>query len=383
MDQKIKFIIIGLIGAALFCLFLFAQAQSTKQSLLKERDELKSENVVLNGKIKRLEDELRGNRGKIESLQDEFNKLNSERDRLQGEIESITKIRDKLAEELRSKNKQEAVVSQAEIPPNTDAYWAGILRAKADLEMQLSDIRNVLRSLKTENEALQRDKSALQLDINALRNDKMDLMRQLDYNQKLLDGMAQEVVRERNDKVKIQESFRSIKNESATLVRQLKSLNNRKAALDKKVQELQEGKSAVDRRVSEMETIIADKASALDNLKSQVNISRGNAVGQLADNNSRESVELPAIVVRSSAADKKETAAKGAFPGKILAVNQDNKFVVIDIGLDAGVKNGDTFNVYRDGKNIGIIAVIQARNDIAACDIKKESAPVKIGDNIK
>ena len=58
----------------------------------------------------------------------------------------------------------------------------------------------VLRSLQIANESLQREKSVLEMDVNSLRNEKKDLLRQLDYNQKLLDSMAQEVVREKNDK---------------------------------------------------------------------------------------------------------------------------------------------------------------------------------------
>ena len=69
--------------------------------------------------------------------------------------------------------------------------------------------------------------------------------------------------------------------------------------------------------------------------------------------------------------------------GKVLAVNPDSNFVVIDMGTSAGVKTGDTFDVYREGKSIGSIEVIQARGSISACDIKKKSTTLRIGDSIK
>ena len=50
---------------------------------------------------------------------------------------------------------------------------------------------------------------------------------------------------------------------------------------------------------------------------------------------------------------------------------------------DAGVKTGDTFGVYRNGKSIGAVVVTQVRNDISACDIKRASGALKIGDGIK
>ncbi len=94
-------------------------------------------------------------------------------------------------------------------------------------------------------------------------------------------------------------------------------------------------------------------------------------------------MELPAIVVHSASADRKEKDTDTTYIGKILAVNQDSRFVVIDAGINAGIKIGDSFNVYRDGQNIGTITVIQSRNDISACDIRKEIKPLKIDDGVK
>ncbi len=95
----------------------------------------------------------------------------------------------------------------------------------------------------------------------------------------------------------------------------------------------------------------------------------------------KESVELPTIVVRpqpeSSAQESKEVS------GNILAINKDNSFVIIDLGLDTGIKVGDTFQVQRDNKFIATIEVIQARKNISACDIKKETEPIKVGDSVR
>jgi len=94
-------------------------------------------------------------------------------------------------------------------------------------------------------------------------------------------------------------------------------------------------------------------------------------------------VELPAIVVRSAASAEKAKAQIQEFPGKILAVNLESNFVVIDLGSSSGVKVGDLFGVYRDTKSIGTISVIQTRASISACDIKKMSTMLGIGDQVK
>ena len=69
--------------------------------------------------------------------------------------------------------------------------------------------------------------------------------------------------------------------------------------------------------------------------------------------------------------------------GKVLAVNKDNNFIVIDMGESSGVKVGDSFQVFREGQSIAAIEAIQVRRDIAACDIRRQNAMPKIGDMVQ
>lgn len=389
MDLKTKFIIIGLIIFSMVSFSLFMIASNQQQALLRESNDLKSENAAQLSKINQLTNDLKENQGKIESLKAERDEGAQALNELQKKFELASKARDELIEKLKDSQRQEKTnISQQPATPavpaeNSDAYWGAILKAKTDLELQLSDIRVELRNLQINNESLQREKSVLEIDVNSLMNEKKDLLRQLDYNQKILDSISQEVVRERNDKVKIQDSFKAIKSENNVYSRQLKSINNRKMALDKKVQDLQEGKSTIEKRLSEMETMLAERMSQINSLKEELDAVKSGKASLDPEKKARESVELPAIVVRSSPSTDREKAEVLEFPGKILAVNPDNNFVVIDLGTSAGVKVGDAFGVYRGGKSIGSIEVIQVRENISACDIKRMSGPLKISDNIK
>jgi len=384
MEQKIKFIIIGLAGLSIVCFFLFLQTANEKQRLLRESNDLKTENTSLMSKASKLENDLRETQGKLGSLQAERDKGVADLNELQKKFDVVSKDRDDLTEKLKhqAQTVSSPVAQQEPAPQNTDAYWGGVLKAKTDLEMQLSSIQVDLKNLQISNEALQRDKNVLEIDINSLRNDKKDLLRQLDYNQKLLDSMSQEVVRERNDKVAIQDSLKNIRAENSVLSRQLKSLVSRKESLDKKVQDLQEGKTTVEKRLGEMETMLTDRISKIDALKNELDAIKSGKAPEAA-NEPKESVELPAIVVRSAPATGRETAQIQTFPGKVLAVNLESNFVVIDLGSSSGVKVGDVFSVYRDARPIGSIGVIQTRANISACDIKRSTTPLKIGDSIK
>ena len=387
MEQKIKFIIIGLVGFSIVCLFLFVQAAGQQQKLLRESNDLKTENAALASKADKLGKDLRETQDRIGALQAEKDRGQEEFNELQRKFDSVSKSRDELIEKLKQKSQAQAQAApvqappQAPMPQNTDAYWGTVLKAKTDLEIQLSGIQTELKNLQISNEALLREKGVLEIDINSLRNDKKDLLRQLDYNQKLLDSMSQEVVRERNDKVAIQDSLKAIRAENSVLSRQLKSLVSRKEVLDKKVVELQGGKSTVEKRLNEMEMMLTDKISKIDTLKNELDAIKS---GRAPENNlPQESVELPAIVVRSSPAGEKGSAQIQEYPGKVLAANLDSNFVVIDLGSSAGVKVGDNLNVYRDAKLIGSIGVIQTRPSISACDIKKMNTSFRIGDRVK
>ncbi|MDP2831441.1 MAG: hypothetical protein Q8O02_04265 [Candidatus Omnitrophota bacterium] len=389
MEAKIKFIIIGLIGFCMICLFIFLQAASQQQRLLRENNDLKTENTVLVSKAGKLENDLRETQSKLGSLNAQRDRGIEELNELQEKFESVSRVRDELIEKLKKNSQPQVFASvpqpvqpQASVPQNTDAYWGTVVRAKTDLEMRLSSIQVELRNLQANNESLLKEKSILEININSLRNDKNDLLRQLDYNQKLLDSISQEVVRERNDKVAIQDNLKTIRNQSSILSRQLKSLISRKNILDKKVQNLQEGKSTAEKRLNEMEAMLADRISKIDDLKVELNAVRNGRTLDI-DKELKDSVELPAIVVHSVSSKERGKAQIQESFGKILAVNLESNFVVIDLGSSSGVKIGDVFNVYRNARFIGAIGVIQIRASISACDIKKMNIPFKTGDYVK
>jgi hypothetical protein len=133
-----------------------------------------------------------------------------------------------------------------------------------------------------------------------------------------------------------------------------------------------------------MESMLGDKVSQIDDLKNKLDAIRQNRPGAIEE--SQDAVELPAIVVRPSqnmSSSAATATTEATIKGRVLSINRDNNFIVVDLGEDAGVKPGDNFRVYRDEKVIASIEAIQVRRTISACDIKKETTPVKIGDVVR
>ncbi|MFA5095971.1 MAG: hypothetical protein WC478_01380 [Candidatus Omnitrophota bacterium] len=387
MEQRAKFIIIGLAVFTLVCLFLFIQAFSAKQDLARERDELRTENTTLNAKVDKLAVSLRSYETRITSLSQDLEDASRQKVELEKKYEEAARAQEELTRRLKEQ------ASRAESPSQTyvqepvlqtnDAYWADILKAKGELELQLAGLRDDFRSLQITNEQAQREKSGLELDLNNLKRENADLKRQIDYNQKLADNIAQELVREKNDKTQIQNNYKTVKNENASLSRELQSLNSRKVGLEKKVQDLQVNRSELERRLSEMERMVAQGITQMGGLKQRIdNVKDG--VAPVAAAEAKEAVELPAIVVRPQAKTESRQGGAAAGPAsRVIAVNKENNFVIINAGQDAGLKIGDTFRVYRGDRAIAGVEVIQVRHDIAACDIKRETEPIQIDDEVK
>ena len=384
MEQKAKFIIVGLVGLLIVCLFLFIQTLNSKQQLIRERDDLRNENVSLSTKAEKLNSSLREKENEASSLRKDLEKVNRDLADAQSKLELSTRDKDKLVEKLKSL-RQGAVRAEVQVeaaPPTSDAYWAGILKAKTDLEMQLENLRSELKSVQIDNEQLQREKSTLELDLNNLKRENDDIKRQLEYNKKVMDTIAQELVREKNDKIQIQDTSKSIRNENFILARQLKSLNMRKVDLDKKIKQLQEEKGSLERKLSEIETVLTGKIFQISEFKEQLDAIRsGRAEESSKEKELKESVELPPIVVRPQVETQIQEPTD--FLGKVLTVDRENNFSIIDLGEEAGVKIGDTFGVYREGKKIANIEVIKISRSVAAWDITQETTPIEIGDTIK
>ncbi|MEK6728026.1 MAG: hypothetical protein AABY28_05090 [Candidatus Omnitrophota bacterium] len=380
MEQRTKFIIIGLAGLALAFVVLYMGAVNSKQSLARERDDLKKENAGLSGQLSKFQDNIRGYENKIASLDKQLEDISRDRDDLQRKYELANKVKEELIKKLQSQEEKPAPASVSqELPAGTDAYWAGILKQKTDLEIQLGNMRSELKSTQINNEQLQRDKGALELDINNLRHETEDLKRQLEYNKKLMDSLAQELVRDRNDKMQIQESFKEIRGENTTLMRQLKSLNNRKVNLDRKLQDFSEERLALQRRINELETMFKEKLIQANNLNNQLDAIRSGVKPEMPP---KESVVLPPIVIKPSSDASGQDFSAG-LEGKIMALNRENNFVIIDLGENQEVKVGDSFQVFHGENRVANITVIQTRQGISACDIKKETEPIEVGDTVR
>ncbi len=60
--------------------------------------------------------------------------------------------------------------------------------------------------------------------------------------------------------------------------------------------------------------------------------------------------------------------------GEVIAINDKEKFVIINLGESKGVRPGFQMKVVRGEKEIGTVEVIEVRREICAADVKETVA---------
>ncbi|MDD2703615.1 MAG: hypothetical protein PHC33_06410 [Candidatus Omnitrophica bacterium] len=398
MQNKIKFIIIAIAAVLLISIIVHVQTFRAKKEVERQRDVLKEENSALQKKIEKAVDENKRLDAKLNLLQKDFEKLTGElnaitaaKGELQKQFDTVKKERDELSEKIKTLTSEDAgLVKPSAVNAMADSYWAGILKKKADLELQVEGLKNELNKVRLSNAQLQTEKGDLDLEVSSYVRQNDDLKRQIEYigsNQKSIDTLTQDLVREKNDKFQIQNTLSLVKGENNLLRRQLRSLGKRNISLEKKMVEYQGKNRNLEDSFAKVETLLKDQMLKMSSLKGQLEVEK-DAVNQSSaessesrSSGSSDSVELPPIVV--SPRENIDQLGSIVVLGKVLSVDRENNFAVIDLGENAGVKKGDVFQVFRGGQPIGEISVMETRRNYSACDIRKETSTIQSGDKVK
>ncbi len=320
----------------------------------------------------------------------------SGRDDLMDQIEKLKNrpAQEKIVEKIVYRDKptgEEGDVSEegmrtiaVESKTNED-YWAGIMRAKTALQMELDQIKKDLVAAQMKVADFQKTNSDLEIEIGRLKNEKDEIVRKIKYGEDLADNLSVELARSRNDQKAVQDRADKVSQENQGLRSEIKQLTTTKVSLEKSISRLTEEKEVTARKLVETESIIQSRIDEIWRMKKDID----NRISLPGTKGSAD-VELPPIVVNSSGARPaimagamaaEQGSAKKA--GSVVSVNVDNNFVITNLGERAGVKLGDQFRVYRGGSQIGLVQVIQVRQDISAADIKQKTAAFKPGDTVK
>lgn len=235
-------------------------------------------------------------------------------------------------------------------------------------------------------------KQALEKEIVSLRNDNATLAmqaeqslneaKQLQNKLTAINAKLDRIIKEKNE---LQQKFELLQKErddlDSKLQESVNEMNSRKILVHKTIVKQQEKIASLQNKVSELQVLLNSKSLEIDNLKKELGASAKTLTPTIEPE--KGTIELPPIVVRPVETTQPQQEVTSVSTAKVLAVNRENNFVIIDLGEESGIKAGDSFQVYRDGSQIATIKVIQLRKSISACDITNETTAIKVGDTVK
>jgi predicted nucleic acid-binding Zn-ribbon protein len=357
----------------------------------------------LQKKMDRLNDDINSLTREKAEIDGRYSTLRSERDNLISQVKELKNnpvVKEKIVEKIvyRDKPEDEAADEQkaaavqkmstdkSGVPSivienkGNEEYWAGVVREKAALQLELDKVKKELVALQIKIVDMTKASSDLEIELGRVKNEKDEISRKIKYGEDLADSLSIELARARNDQKMSADRADKIQQENMSLRTDIRQLTTTKVALEKSIARLTDEKSLTEKKLIETESVIQNRIDEIWKIKKDID-SRFDARGLKSANE----VELPAIVVSGGAAPSKVAAQAPAAKtsGTIVSVNEDNNFVIIDMGERTGIKAGDQFRVYRNGSVIGAVSVIQVRQDISAADIKQKATVFKPGDTVK
>ncbi|MCD6133955.1 MAG: hypothetical protein J7J25_00270 [Candidatus Omnitrophica bacterium] len=381
-------LIIAIVISIFFIFRLYSERQSlisAVQQLNSDKDSLREENTALKRKISDYKSQNESLSSRLEEVTRTLNNLQAERDNFRGQVDSLQEENQNLRQQLsqlRSRISQVSLgtakkkISTAGVSgAASDKYWQDVLRERAELKVKVKDLKKKVEGLLLKISKLKEEKSQVTVELSGLKKEKADWQSKLDFNNRTIDLLTKQLIRERERSRKVLEEFDSLRRDNINLRSSLNLANAQKEKLLARLKEIDDKKDILEEKVKNIEMILKQKSMELESLQDQLS----SALSSAKSTSEEKSVELPPIVVSPEGSFVSSSASEStsqdwlskspSLEGKIIAVNQKDKFVIIDLGKDAGLKVGDRLEVKRAGKKIASLAVIETRKDISACDI--------------
>ncbi len=259
-----------------------------------------------------------------------------------------------------------------------DRYWADVLKEKAELTIQIEKYKTDLDARSLEVENLKKESSDLNTELAKLKDEKEEIERKIKSGDQLADNLAMELTRVRRDRRYDVEKAEKLQKENVALRTEIKNLTNTKIALERSIARITEDKKISEKKLEASEGLIQGRIDEVWQIEDSLDKNF-----QTVKSQESQAIELPPIIVSAPGPALQQLEENPGFSGKIVSVNEDNNFVIVDLGENNGIQLGETLNVYRGAQNIAKLEVIQVRKDISAADIKQKTSRLQVGDTVK
>lgn len=373
-------------------------------SLNTEKENLGRQIKMLREKKISVETELNQKQVENENLQTQLSAIRSDLDNANEKMEKTRRERDDLARTLKDRRQQEmAKVNEQskgsdrfeqgsadlrEADAGDDEYWANILKQKAELEIRLEKLQEKISNVSLEIVDLKDENAKLQIELDSVKTQKNELETQLVTKEQMIDVISVELARTKREKKELMYRIDGLTETNSGLREDIKKLVSAKSSLEKSVVSLSNDKQKMEDKLGETESIIQSKIDEIWTIKESLDKTIRQAGIEQQTKPSTDAVELPPIVVRSAQPDEIQYASgpnvtSPGFQGQVVSVNDENNFVIVDIGEVKGARVGDQLSVYHAGAQVANLEIIQVRQDISAADIRSKNGSIAVGDIVR
>ncbi len=414
-------------------------AEAKANDLEKELAVLEQEKTALQTEKEQIEQEVVSAEEKVQNLQGRIDEVITEREKWKSRLQKMTAERDELVVQLQKASepkvvyKERIVYKEKEPEPGQeesqsqedgsakhsgampegidreDKYWAEVLKEKAELEIQVGQLKEELTNnsleiitlkqtnadLQIELDNIQREREVVHKDIKDIKDKyeremsalRQDLKKVKETKGALINNLSLELARTKNDTKFVQNRNEKISQENTELRKQLQQLVSTKGELEKNIVRLKQDKIQIEKQLEEREGMIQAKIQEIWQIKE--NLDETFRSSQLieskeAEDSGKSGVDLQPIRVVSGEDEPEPVEERPTgYNGKVISVNAENNFVIVDIGETEGITLGETLGVYRNAEHIATLEVIQIRNDISAADVKEMKMKILQGDIVR
>jgi chromosome segregation ATPase len=389
MDKTLRSILWILVGLVVLSSFSTAWFFLSREKIYNEYTNLEelfnTTMDKLNTELTLASNEKTELKSKLQAIEERFNTLEASHSRVKSEREAAIGERDSIKRELASVKKGKTFLEKKLKEMESDVFVASLLKQKVGLEVEIERLKNDMGPRDQELSRLKAENMDKDAKLAKLQEDKISIEQRLKNTEQVAQILSGDLLKEKD-------SGKEDKAMSERIVMENKALMSKVSEFEgvaKEYNNLLAEKENMKTNIARLESDIEYKNREIDKFKIAL---QENAAGpgetRAEAYHSPEEVDLPPIVAKKIAKlttpSLERIGESSELKGRIVTINKEHNFVVIDLGRQDGIDIGNKFNVYRGETFLGSIEIIQARDKIAAADIKDltEGMYIEINDTV-
>jgi len=389
MDKTLRSILWILVGLVVLSSFSTAWFFLSKEKLYNEYTNLeelfKTTMDKLNTELTLAAREKTELKSKLQAIEKKFSILEASHRSLSSENETAVSERDDLKRELSSVKKGKAFLEKRLREIESDMFVANLLKQKVGLEVEIERLKNEIEPKNQVISMLKAESVDKDLRLAKLQEEKNLIEQNLKDSEQVAQIISNDFLREKDvnkDDKRMSEKF-ALENNA------LKSKISEFEEIAKEYNNLLAEKESMNAKLARLESDVEYKNHEINKFKIALQESAVKSQEARAEAyHSPEEVDLPPIraqkTAKLTAPSLERIEEKLELKGRIVTVNKEHNFVVIDLGKQDGIDIGNKLNVYRGETFLGSVEIIQTRDRIAAANIKdlKEGLSIEINDTV-